>query len=112
MRVATQFTIFWLATACAISCGAARAWADDAATSSEAANSENDRSSFMLEDDYALGVSRFDVDTHTEVIGWRLSRSMFFGHQDGEDSGLSLVWQDDMNQISLSKDGLRLTRRF
>ena len=68
--------------------------------------------SFELDQDYALGVSRFDVDTHTEIIGWRLSNSLYFGAQDGEDSGLSFVWQKDVNQVSLSKDGLRLTRRF
>ena len=61
---------------------------------------------------YALGVARFDVDSHTEITGWRLSPEWYFGHQDGLDSGLTLVWQSKRNQLSLSKDGLRLTRRF
>jgi hypothetical protein len=61
---------------------------------------------------YALGIGRFDVDAHTEIIGWRLNPAWFFGRQDGLDSGLTLVWQRQANQISLSKEGLRLTRRF
>jgi hypothetical protein len=65
-----------------------------------------------LETGYALGVTRFELDSFTEVIGWKIADSVYFGHQDGEDSGLSIVWQKDANQVSLSKDGLRLTRRF
>ncbi len=63
--------------------------------------------------DYALGINRFDVDSHTEILGWQLSGSVYFGRQDGEDSGLTLVWQRNArDQLSLSKEGLRLTRRF
>jgi len=36
----------------------------------------------------------------------------YFGRQDGLDSGLTLVWQSQRRQFSLSKDGLRLTQRF
>lgn len=62
--------------------------------------------------DYALGINRFDLDEHTEILGWQISKSWYFGRQDGLDSGLTLVWQSDANQVSLSKDGVRLTRRF
>ncbi len=61
---------------------------------------------------YALGVGRFDIDHHTEIIGWRISDTWYFGRQDGLDSGLTLVWQQEENQVSVSKDGVRLTRRF
>ena len=62
--------------------------------------------------DYVLGINRFNLDEHTEVLGWKLSEKIYFGRQDGLDSGLTLVWQERANQISLSKEGLRLTRRF
>jgi hypothetical protein len=61
---------------------------------------------------YALGINRFDLDSQTEILGWRLNDAWYFGRQDGMDSGLTLVWQQETNQVSLSKDGLRLTRRF
>lgn len=61
---------------------------------------------------YVLGINRFDLDEHTEILGWQLADSWYLGRQDGLDSGLTLVWQQDANQFSLSKDGLRLTRRF
>lgn len=61
---------------------------------------------------YVLGLDRFDLDDHTEILGWQLNDSWYFGRQDGEDSGLTLVWQANVNQVSLSKDGVRLTRRF
>lgn len=61
---------------------------------------------------YALGIGRFDLDAHTEIIGWRLNNAWYFGRQDGMDSGLTLVWQQNLKQISLSKDGVRLTQRF
>ncbi len=69
-------------------------------------------SEMPVQKSYALGIGRFDLDAHTEIIGWRLNHDWYFGRQDGEDSGLTLVWQSNANQISLSKDGLRLTRRF
>lgn len=61
---------------------------------------------------YVLGLDRFDLDEHTEILGWQITDSWYFGRQDGEDSGLTLVWQSDENQVSLSKDGVRLTKRF
>ena len=61
---------------------------------------------------YPAGINRFDLDSHTEILGWRISETFYFGRQDGMDSGLTLVWQQRANQVSLSKDGLRLTRRF
>ena len=61
---------------------------------------------------YALGVNRFDLDAHTEIIGWHISGDWYFGRQDGLDSGLTFVWQQADNQVSVSKDGVRLTRRF
>ena len=67
---------------------------------------------FKWKGDYALGVKKFQVDHATRIIGWRMSKSVYFGQQKGEDSGLTFVWQSDQNQVSLSKDGLRLTRRF
>ena len=60
---------------------------------------------------YALGVNRFDIDGHSEVIGWKVASSVYFGHQGGR-SGLSLVWQKDGNEVSLSKRGLRLSHHF
>ena len=66
-----------------------------------------------IDEDYALGVDRFDLDEHTEVIGWQLSQRWYFGRQDGLDSGLTFVWQQNARQqVSVSKEGLRLTRRF
>ena len=61
---------------------------------------------------YALGINRYDVDAHTEILGWQIHDNWYFGRQDGLDSGLTLVWQQETSQVSLSKDGLRLTRRF
>ena len=68
--------------------------------------------SIEVDEDIPWGIDRFDLDEHTEIIGWQISRSWYFGRQDGLDSGLTLVWQQSANQISLSKDGVRLTRRF
>lgn len=65
-----------------------------------------------VDKDYALGLARFDLDAHTEILGWQVADRWYFGRQDGEDSGLTLVWQAEENQVSLSKDGVRLTRRF
>ena len=62
--------------------------------------------------DYVLGINRFDLDGHTEILGWQLSDRFYLGRQDGLDSGLTLVWQQAANQVSISKDGVRLTRRF
>lgn len=61
---------------------------------------------------YALGVNHYHLDHETKVTGWQVSERWFFGRQRGMDSGLTLVWQKQANQVSVSKDGLRLTRRF
>ncbi|MGI9327113.1 MAG: hypothetical protein ACR2PZ_17980 [Pseudomonadales bacterium] len=61
---------------------------------------------------YALGVNHYHLDHETKVTGWRVGERWFFGRQRGMDSGLTLVWQKQANQVSVSKDGLRLTRRF
>ena len=61
---------------------------------------------------YTLGINRFDLDEYTEILGWQLAESWYLGRQDGLDSGLTLVWQQDSNQLSVSKDGVRLTKRF
>ena len=62
--------------------------------------------------DYALGLTKYRLDHETEMLGWQVSNSWYFGRQRGEDSGLTLVWQQDNHQVSFSKDGLRLTKRF
>ena len=67
---------------------------------------------YRLPDVYALGVQDHDLDAFTEIIGWRINERWYFGRQDGEDSGLTLVWQDEHDQMSLSKEGIRFTRRF
>lgn len=66
-----------------------------------------------IDADYVFGIDRFDTDQYTEIIGWQLGDRWYFGHQDGLDSGLTFVWQQNRGQqVSVSKDGLRLTRRF
>ena len=61
---------------------------------------------------YALGMRRFDADVATEIIGWRLHDARSIDRRDGLDSGLNLVWQRRASHLSLSKEGIRLTRRF
>ena len=61
---------------------------------------------------YALGINRFDLDHQTEIMGWKVANRWYLGRQDGLDSGLTLVWHQATNQVSFSKDGVRLTRRF
>lgn len=72
------------------------------------------RASSRLEIDksYALGIANFDLDHETEVTGWQVGERWFFGRQRGLDSGLTLVWQQQSNQVSVSRDGVRFTRRF
>lgn len=81
----------------------------------EPSGAENGNTSLVglaVDTEYVLGLARFDLDPHTEILGWQVSDRWYFGRQDGEDSGLTLVWQAEANQVSLSKDGVRLTRRF
>ena len=66
-----------------------------------------------IDADYVLGIDRFDTDQYTEIIGWQIGPRWYFGRQDGLDSGLTVVWQQNRRQqVSVSKEGLRLTRRF
>ena len=67
---------------------------------------------YRVPDVYPLGIQDHDLDDFTEIIGWRINERWYFGRQDGEDSGLTLVWQDAQDQMSLSKEGIRFTRRF
>lgn len=68
--------------------------------------------SIRAEKSYALGIANYYLDHDTKVTGWRVGERWFFGRQRGMDSGLTLVWQLQANQLSLSKDGVRFTRRF
>ena len=62
---------------------------------------------------YALGVNRYALNHATRLIGWQVGESLYFGRAKGEDSGIALVWQRRWNQqVSLSNDGIRLTRHF
>ena len=62
---------------------------------------------------YLLGVSEFEADDFTTITGWQLTNSWYIGHQDGEeDSGLSLLWQQERDQMSISSTGIRFTHRF
>ena len=93
---------------------ASSARADDAATTiaGTQVSALASLSQVEIAKSYALGLNRFDLDVETELLGWRLSNSWYFGRQDGLDSGLTFVYQQEENQVSVSKDGLRLTRRF
>lgn len=106
--------LFSLVLLCASLFAATNAAADDAWQSPYAARAASAAGMADLEikKRYALGIGRFDLDAHTEIIGWRLHEAWYLGRQDGLDSGLTLVWQSAANQLSLSKDGLRLTHRF
>lgn len=62
---------------------------------------------------YALGVNRYYLNHSTRLIGWQVGESLYFGRAKGEESGIALVWQRRWNQqVSLSNDGIRLTRHF
>jgi hypothetical protein len=61
---------------------------------------------------YAWGVAEQSADDFTRMTGWRLTKSWHLGYQQGLDSGLSLLWQGERDQMSVSSDGIRFTRRF
>lgn len=61
---------------------------------------------------YLWGVSEHSADSFTRMTGWRVSKSLHVGYQQGLDSGLSLLWQGERDQMSVSSDGIRFTRRF
>lgn len=69
-------------------------------------------SDIKLDLSHPYGVTQYRLDHATEVTGWRVAKGWYFGRQRGSDSGLTLVWQSKQNQLSLSKHGIRLTRRF
>lgn len=77
-----------------------------------AAPSATMRPTYRFAESFTFGIHDHPVDAFTEVIGWRLNERWYFGHQDGEDSGITLVWQAERDQMSVSKDGIRFTRRF
>jgi hypothetical protein len=61
---------------------------------------------------YLWGVAEHSADDFTRMTGWRISKSLHVGYQQGLESGLSLLWQGDRDQMSFSSDGIRFTRRF
>ena len=69
-------------------------------------------SDIKLDLSHPNGVTQDRLDHATKVTGWRVAKDWYFGRQRGSDSGLTLVWQSKQNQLSLSKNGIRLTRRF
>lgn len=78
-------------------------------------SSSNDPSNFVsaMQKERALGLVRYQLDHRTAVLGWQVAPRWFLGQQRGDDSGLTLVWQKDgSDQLSLSKDGVRISRRF
>ncbi len=65
-----------------------------------------------LESNQPYGISQYKLDHKTKITGWRVAKSWYFGRQRGADSGLTLVWQRKQDQLSFSKDGIRLTHVF
>ncbi len=61
---------------------------------------------------FAWGVAEQSADDFTRMTGWRLTDSLHLGYQQGLDSGLSLLWQGERDQMSFSTEGIRFTRRF
>ena len=61
---------------------------------------------------YQFSNDRHELDGYTRLTGWQISQTWYFGKQRGADSGLGFVWQRDDDQMSLSTEGLRFTRRF
>lgn len=71
---------------------------------------------FSWKETLALGVAEHRLDHRTELVGWRLNGSWYLGHKDGkdgeEDEALTLIWQGQRRQVSISTEGIRFTRRF
>lgn len=69
---------------------------------------------FDLNRFYGLGITQHRLDGATDVVGWRISESWYLGQRDqrGAEDGLSLVWQGERKQVSLSLDEIRFVRRF
>ncbi len=68
--------------------------------------------SLQFEETFGFDISQYQLDDYTEVTGWRLSDRWYFGRQKGVDSSLGFVWQDEADQMSISTNGIRFTRRF
>lgn len=73
---------------------------------------EDAADSLQFEETFGFDISHHQLDDFTEVTGWKLSQRWYFGRQKGADSGLAFVWQDDADQMSISTNGIRFTRRF
>lgn len=73
---------------------------------------DNAPASETLNLEYASGITRHRLDNHTKVHGWKLSDAWYFGRQRGDEGGLALVWQGNRDQVSITTQGVRLTRRF
>ena len=103
--------VIWLSAILMVAGSSLSAWADDAAPD-DVIPAYATLDKINVKKGYALNIGRYNLDTHTEIIGWRINDDWYFGRQDGLDSGLTLVWQQAESQVSLSKEGVRLTRRF
>lgn len=58
-------------------------------------------------------VDRHQLDSGTRLRGWQIGDGVYFGRSKGDTSGVALIWQrSQTQQVSLSGDGLRLTRRL
>ena len=58
-------------------------------------------------------LQRYQVDQGTRMTGWQLGEGLYFGRSKGELKGVALIWQRSQTaQVSLSGNGLRLTRRI
>ena len=92
-----------------VALGSAAARADGSAP--EAATSS---AAFELDRFYGLGITQHHLDGATDVVGWRISESWYLGQRDqqGAEDGLSLVWQGERKQASVSIDEIRFVRRF
>jgi hypothetical protein len=77
---------------------------------------EQDRQQILADveiaQDQILNARRMHADGRTQIDRWRLAKRWYSGSQKRPDSGVTLVWQDAANQLSVSEAGLRLTRRF
>ena len=59
------------------------------------------------------GLERHRLTDGRSLIGWKLSNTLYFGRAKKEGGTVAVVWEQSSNQrISLSTDGLKLTRRF
>lgn len=87
-------------------------WSDQEIAAQRALD-ERANPAVVIRRSYALGVNRYALNHATRLIGWQVGDGLYFGRAKGEESGIALVWQRRWNQqVSLSNDGLRLTRHF